>query len=115
MDLAQRFRHLASVICYIAHAPEALVRQIGLTQSDSEAKQKQDRQRAYHRRRRQEAFVLLTSQAEVNPERGDTNTGSDRSLFIVFFFFLLLDFLAINQRHVAKVIKPVDPIHAFSL
>jgi len=28
-------------------------------------------------------FVLLTSQAEVNPERGDTNTGSDRSLFIV--------------------------------
>lgn len=40
---------------YIAHAPEALVRQIGLTQSDSEAKQKQDRQRAYHRPRRQEA------------------------------------------------------------
>lgn len=40
---------------YIAHAPEALVRQIGLTQSDSEAKQKQDRQRAYHRRLRQEA------------------------------------------------------------
>lgn len=31
------------------------------------------------------------------------------------FFLHLLDFVAINQRHMAKLIKPMDPIHYFNL